>query len=134
LTYQKTFRITFFRKASSYQFNQYQLRSILTNMNMERLGVKYCGGCNPCIDRSRLVCEIKKLLPQGLNLTADGNSSPWDIGIMVCGCHVACADKQEIRNLARRWIVVAGCSLDLEAMPEEKMAQTVVRKIIDPQQ
>ena len=98
---------------------------------MERIGVKYCGGCNPFIDRSMLVCEIKKLLPQGFSLTADGNSSAWDIGVLICGCPVACADKPEIRNLARRWIIVGGSAVDLNTMPEEKMAQAIVQKIID---
>jgi hypothetical protein len=98
---------------------------------MKRIGVKYCGGCNPVIDRSRLIDEIEKLLPQGFSLTADGNPSPWDIGIMVCGCSVACTDKPEIRNMATRWIIVGGSTVDLNAMPEEKMAQAIVQKIID---
>jgi hypothetical protein len=97
---------------------------------MRLIGVKYCGGCNPVIDRKKLVREIEQLLPRDLSLTADRSSGPWDIGILVCGCPTACADKPEIRNAAQRWIVVAGGLLDLDALPEGKMAQAVVQKII----
>jgi 4-hydroxybutyrate CoA-transferase len=95
---------------------------------MKLIGVKYCGGCNPLIDRAKLVGEIGKSMPPEYNLTTDRSSNPWDIGIMVCGCLTACANKPEIRNLARKWIIVAGNSVDLENIPEEKMADVIVRK------
>ena len=96
---------------------------------MRLIGIKYCGGCNPLIDRAKLVCEIGKALPPEYSLTTESSSNPWDIGIMVCGCSSACADKPEIRNLARKWIIVAGNSVDLGNIPEEKMADVIVRKI-----
>lgn len=98
---------------------------------MKLIGVKYCGGCNPIIDRSKLVREIEKLLPRHLGLTTDRSSQPWDIGVLVCGCPSACADKPEIRDVARRWIVVAGGLIDLDALPEDKMAEAIVQKIIN---
>lgn len=93
------------------------------------IGIKYCGGCNPLIDRTKLVGEIGKALPPEYRLTTESSSNPWDIGIMVCGCSTACAEKPEIRNLARKWIILAGNSVDLENIPEEKMADVIVRKI-----
>ncbi len=96
---------------------------------MKLIGVKYCGGCNPLIDRAKLVCEIGKSLPPEYSLTTDRSSNPWDIGIMVCGCFTACADKPEIRNLARKWIIVTGKSIDLDNVPEEKLADVIVKKI-----
>jgi hypothetical protein len=96
---------------------------------MVRIGVKYCGGCNSFINRSKLVREIERLLPRDFSLTTDRSSQPWDIGILVCGCPSACADKPEIRDVARRWIVVAGGLIDLDALPEGKMAEAVVQKI-----
>jgi hypothetical protein len=96
---------------------------------MSLIGIKYCGGCNPIIDRTKLVLEIEKLLPRDLSLTTGRSFQPWDIGILVCGCPSACADKPEIRYVARRWIVVAGGLIDLDALPECKMAEAVVQKI-----
>jgi len=96
---------------------------------MKLIGVKYCGGCNPLIDRAKLVREIGKLLPPEYSLTTDQSSNTWDVGILICGCSTACADKPEFNNLARKWIIVAGSSVDLDNAPEEKLATIVVRKI-----
>jgi hypothetical protein len=92
-------------------------------------GVKYCGGCNPIIDRSKLVQEIEKLLPPECSSITDQTFNPWDIGILICGCLTACADKPEFKNLARKWIVVAGSSVDLDNAPEEKLTAIVASKI-----
>ena len=48
---------------------------------------------------------------------------------MVCGCPTACADKPEFKNLARKWIIVAGDSVDLHKAPEKELADIIVRKI-----
>ena len=92
------------------------------------IGVKYCGGCNPHIDRTKLVQEIEKLLPPEYVFTIKQSSS-WDIGIMVCGCPTACTDKPEFKNLARNWIVVAGDSVDLHKAPEKELADIIANKI-----
>jgi hypothetical protein len=93
------------------------------------IGIKYCGGCNPHIDRAKLALEIEKLLPPECSLTTQPSSNPWDIGIMICGCPTACADKPDIRSLARKWIVVAGSSVDLDNAPEEELAAIVAQKM-----
>jgi 4-hydroxybutyrate CoA-transferase len=93
------------------------------------IGIKYCGGCNPVIDRAKLVQEIKKLLDPEFIITTDQSSGEWDIGILVCGCKTACAYKPEFTNAARKWIVVAGHSVDLDNEPEEELADIVAAKI-----
>ena len=98
-------------------------------MGIKLIGVKYCGGCNPVIDRVRLVSEVGKLLPPEYVLTTDKSSNPWDIGILVCGCSTACANKSAVKNFARQWIFVAGNSVDLNNLQEEKMADIIVKKI-----
>lgn len=92
------------------------------------IGIKYCGGCNPHIDRTKLVQKISILLPPEYIFTTQ-KSSPWDIGIMVCGCPTACADKPEFKNLARRWIVVAGNSVNHGSAPEKELAEIVLNKL-----
>jgi len=99
------------------------------NIGMKLTGIKYCGGCNPLIDRAKLALEIEKLLPPEYSLTTDQTFNPWDIGILVCGCPTACADKPEFKNLARKWIIVAGSSVDLDNAPEEELADIVIQKL-----
>jgi len=98
-------------------------------MKTKLIGVKYCGGCNSTIDRVCIVSEIKKMLPREFTLTSDVNDVPWETGIMMCGCVSACIDKPEIRNLARRWIIVAGNNVDMLNVTEKDIARTVVEKI-----
>jgi hypothetical protein len=43
-------------------------------------------------------------------------------------------DRPEIRNLASRWIAVAGSLIDLAVVPEEKMAAVILQKIVNPKQ
>jgi len=93
------------------------------------IGIKYCGGCNPHIDRTGLAREIEKLLPPEYSLITNLSSNPWDIGILICGCPTACVDKSDVRDLARKWIMVAGNSVDLDDAPEEKLAAIVARKM-----
>ncbi|MDD5525331.1 MAG: hypothetical protein PHV90_08840, partial [Smithella sp.] len=96
---------------------------------MTLISIKYCGGCNPIIDRAKLVREIEKLLPPECGLSKDQSSNNWDVGILVCGCLTACADKPDFKNIARKWIIVAGYSVDLDNAPEEKLADIVSDKI-----
>jgi 3-hydroxyacyl-[acyl-carrier-protein] dehydratase len=96
---------------------------------MKSIGIKYCGGCNPVIDRIGLVQEIEKLLPPDHSIVNDECATQWDIGILVCGCPSACADRQELRRLARHWILIAGQTIDRSIMPESELAGAIVQKI-----
>ncbi len=55
-----------------------------------RIGVKYCGGCNPNYDRGELVAKIENQLSQ-IVLWVDPEEDP-DLIIAVQGCPTACAD------------------------------------------
>lgn len=96
---------------------------------MKSIGIKYCGGCNPIIDRIKLVEKIKKLLPSPFSIAEDQSSNYWDTGILICGCLTSCADKPALRNLARKWIIVAGNSVNHHNAPEKKLAEIIVNKI-----
>ena len=96
---------------------------------MVLIGLKYCGGCNPGIDRTALVREIESLLPPEWKLETERQADPWEMGLLVCGCPVACANREEVKGLARHWVLISGPMVDLETVPEEEMAAVVVRKI-----
>jgi hypothetical protein len=96
---------------------------------MKCVGVKYCGGCNPHIERSKFVDELKKILAEEMHLTVCRGQEKWELGILVCGCATACADRPEIRELAPEWILVAGPNVDIEPTPVAEMARVVALKI-----
>ena len=96
---------------------------------MNLIGVRYCGGCNPLIDRPGLVREIEKLLPPSCRLVTDRPLNRWEVALLVCGCPIACADRPAVRSMARHWIRVGGQTLDLDFVPEDRMAGVIVLKI-----
>jgi 3-hydroxyacyl-[acyl-carrier-protein] dehydratase len=96
---------------------------------LDWIGLKFCGGCNPFVDRAALVREIEKLLPAGWKLVTERQASSWDKAILVCGCPVACAYRPEVKVLARHWILISGPMIDHKTVPEEEMAAEVVKKI-----
>jgi 3-hydroxyacyl-[acyl-carrier-protein] dehydratase len=93
------------------------------------IGLKFCGGCNPVIDRSALVQEIRKLLSPVCKMETEQSAEPWEKAVLVCGCPTACADKPTLRSLAKQWIRVSGQMIDFEGVPEDQMAAIIARKI-----
>ena len=56
-----------------------------------KVGVKYCGGCNPTYDRSELVEDLKRRLDGKVKFVPpDGEGV--DLILAVEGCEIACAD------------------------------------------
>jgi len=65
---------------------------------MLRVGVKYCGGCNPEYDRVALVEQIKERL-EGKVSFVPPESDGVDIILVMNGCRTACADLSGFRGI-----------------------------------
>ena len=91
--------------------------------------VKYCGGCNCQIDRSKIIKDIENPLGTDHHVTTDVAAGPYETGILICGCPAACARKPELDGLAKRWVVIAGQTVDTRELPEERIAAAVVQII-----
>ncbi len=70
---------------------------------MLRVGVKYCGGCNPEYDRVSLVEQIKGRLEGKVCFVPPG-SEGVDIILAVHGCGTACADLSDFRGTQIRMV------------------------------
>jgi hypothetical protein len=59
-----------------------------------------------------------------------------DLAVILCGCLRACADKDETRGLARRYVTIAGGSLAGTPQNEDRLATLLVAEIdrFSPQQ
>ena len=68
-----------------------------------RIGLKYCGGCNPEYDRVDLVQQIKKRLQGKADLVLP-ESENVDLILAVQGCSTACADLSDFQGL-EIWII-----------------------------
>ena len=98
---------------------------------MRMLAVKYCGGCNPSIDRTELVGKLAVLL-------ADRNAdwklvtlkdNAYDAVLLVNGCPVGCVQKQFL-NETRPVILVAGESIQRERAVEAALPEKVAELLL----
>ena len=58
---------------------------------MLKIGIKYCGGCNPYYDRVALVKQIERRLQGKVEFVSAANDDV-DLVLAVEGCNTACAD------------------------------------------
>ena len=58
---------------------------------MLKVGIKYCGGCNPYYDRVALVKRIERRL-KGKVAFVSAADDDLDLVLAVEGCNTACAD------------------------------------------
>lgn len=58
---------------------------------MLKVGIKYCGGCNPFYDRVALVKQIERRLKGKVTFVSAADDNV-DLLLAVEGCNTACAD------------------------------------------
>ena len=60
-----------------------------------RLAVKFCGGCNPVLEREDLARKVREGLPASEWVSWEEGS---DLVLIINGCPTACAEQAEIRK------------------------------------
>jgi len=78
------------------------------NISLPRVGIKFCGGCNPVIERGLVAQRIRGELEEEARWVSGEEET--DFLLIVNGCRTACADKAEVRS-GRPVVVVAGESV-----------------------
>lgn len=63
-----------------------------------KIGIKYCGGCNPNYDRVALAQHIQKQL-EGYVTFVSPHTNDMDIVLVLHGCPTACADITPFQNV-----------------------------------
>ena len=95
-----------------------------------KVAIKYCGSCNPRLNLARLGQRLAALAEaEGMALASPEDN--LDAIVILNGCRVACADRDEVRRLARRAVVVTECSVNGLEVAEADLAQAVARALRD---
>lgn len=68
-------------------------RAPLKLESKKKIGIKYCGGCNPSYDRVEMVQQLQSLLEKKF-IFFDGDQQEIDILVLVNGCPKSCANEQ----------------------------------------
>ena len=101
---------------------------------MYSIGVRYCGGCNPRIDRSRIVRDVRAGLEKiGLKVdfTTD-KEQPVDVVLLINGCMHACLEREYCDSSHNeKLICVRGEMVDDQCIEEAHIPEFLVRKILE---
>jgi len=95
-------------------------------MNSRRISVKFCGGCNPRINRGKLasaVCDAAALSDYKLVY----NSLDASLIIFISGCQANCAWRYGATNNPS--IIVAGSTIDAIEVIEERLIGELLIKV-----
>ena len=85
-----------------------------------RIALKYCGSCNPLVDLTRVARHVTRMADKrGEFELVPVSGEKIDIVVILCGCHRACGNKEEVRARAKQSLVIAGESLEGRPVPEK---------------
>lgn len=93
-----------------------------------KLRIKYCGGCNPNINRKKLVNEVLDKLNAVTEVEVTNEGA--DVGIIVGGCSVSCVDLSEIEDQAKDWVIIGGNLVDYYQVSPAQLSEEVFQKVI----
>jgi len=95
--------------------------------------LKYCGGCNPEIDRRAVVKRLEELfLSSNLKVEFDFNSNRnTDLLILVNGCPHACLEEDKLNSATMTpCFSIQGAMIDYRPVTEEELPQILYEKIL----
>lgn len=89
-----------------------------------KIGVKYCGNCNPNLDGPELVKELQQLNPD--LLFTSYQAEDIEVLLIVSACQVDCASRPDFQGLA---VIVGGYTLDFTPIEPSRLASAVSQKL-----
>jgi len=95
--------------------------------------LKYCGGCNPEIDRRAVVKHLEELfLSNNLKVEFDFNSNRnTDLLILVNGCPHACLEEDNLNSATMNpCFSIHGAMIDYRPVTEEELPQILYERIL----
>jgi len=90
-----------------------------------KIGVKFCGGCNPYIDRVDLFNRIKSMVPSEKCTFEFFDFKNCDHFIVINGCSLNCAEFKDKENV----IIVSGFEIDGKKFSEKELAVEVINRL-----
>lgn len=88
---------------------------------MLRIGVKFCGNCNPQLDTRALFSELQKY-----GVFESWRTPPYDALLIISGCVSDCAERPVFSG---RVIVVAGYTVDRVEIKKEDLLKVLREKL-----
>jgi len=74
--------------------------------SLPSLAIKFCGGCNPVIDRGQVARSIRDHLTGLVRWVPP--EEVVDLLLIISGCPTACVDRPEVTKKAAEYFTIAG--------------------------
>ena len=90
-----------------------------------RVGVKFCGNCNPVIDGAKLLQDICKEAGEACFVSA--SDEPYHLLLVISGCEIDCATRP---RGTENQVVVAGCTVNRRPVRESGLAKETAKAVL----
>lgn len=93
--------------------------------------IRFCGGCNPDIDRGDAVNRLKDMA-ESRHIAIRFTDAPKaaDLSILINGCPHACLEEEINNKNSFSYITVQGENIDCHPVAESRIAQVIFEKIL----
>jgi hypothetical protein len=90
-----------------------------------QVGIQFCGGCNPYIDRGKIASEVReRLAGEGYEIV--WNRTDCDLVIFISGCTASCAERH---SCGKPSIRVAAATVDFKKIAEADIGTEIMMKV-----
>ena len=73
-----------------------------------KIGIKYCGGCNPIYDRAAVVSSLEEYVNKAYNIEIAKQGIIYAVVIILCGCTSACASNNNLKAKYGKVCITSG--------------------------
>lgn len=97
-------------------------------MSEKLVSIKFCGGCNPRIDRACIAGEVKgKMTAYGYGVIF--NSLEADFIVYLSGCTASCATRYSTSE--KPGVTIAASTIDTQQVDEKELGSLISQKARD---
>lgn len=94
------------------------------------LRIRFCGGCNPEIDRGETVAQVINLLRGRMDHTFDLDI-PADLTLHVCGCAHACLDEESPADDPEPEVSIQGIRVNRRPVEKADLIKTAAEALLE---
>ncbi|MFP4667313.1 MAG: hypothetical protein ACOCY3_00925 [Desulfosalsimonas sp.] len=96
---------------------------------MIKVKIRYCGGCNPEIDRSQTVAQLAQMLEGRAEWTYNPEARA-DVILQVSGCAHACPDEENTTSGPEPVVSIQGLRVNRQSVKPEELVPAAVEKLL----
>jgi hypothetical protein len=91
------------------------------------IAIKFCGGCNPRVNRGEIAAQIAELLTARGYRVMFNELDDASVVVYLSGCSASCAQRYSESSLPA--VAIAGAMIDGLSVPEKAIADEAVAKV-----